>query len=98
MAQIKITPEELRDASNFLMQRLETINSEVASLHSKIEEVTNNWEGASRSSFVETFESDMYPILRDTLPQVVEEISGQLDGAADAIEQADEEVAKAFKG
>jgi uncharacterized protein YukE len=40
----------------------------------------------------------MYPILKDTLPQVVEGISGQLDGAADAIEQADEEVAKAFKG
>lgn len=40
----------------------------------------------------------MYPILRDTLPQVIEGICGQLNGAADAIEQADEEVAKAFKG
>ena len=39
----------------------------------------------------------MYPILKDTLPQVIEGISKQLDGAADAIEQADAEVAKAFK-
>ena len=98
MAQIRITPEELRDASDFLMQRLDAINSEVASLKSKIDEVTGSWEGASQSSFIETFENDMYPILKDTLPQVVEGISGQLDGAADAIEQADEEVAKAFKG
>ena len=98
MAQIRITPEELRDAASFLRQRLDAINNEVASLHSKIDEVTGNWEGAAQSSFIDTFENDMYPILRDTLPQVVEGISGQLDGAADAIEQADEEVAKAFKG
>ena len=98
MAQIRITPEELRDAADFLEQRLEAINTEVASLHDKIEEVAGNWEGAAQSSFVDTFENDMYPILRDTLPQVVEGISGQLDGAADTIEQADQEIAKAFKG
>ena len=32
MAQIRITPEELRNASDFLMQRLDAINNEVASL------------------------------------------------------------------
>ena len=88
MAQIRITPEELRNASSFLMQRLDAINNEVSSLKAKIDEVTGNWEGASQSSFIETFENDMYPILKDTLPQVVEGISGQLDGAADAIEHA----------
>lgn len=98
MAQIKITPEELRSASKFLGERLETINAEVQSLKGKIDEVTGNWEGAAQSSFIETFENDMYPILKDTLPQVVEGIEGQLDGAADALEQADEEIAKAFKG
>ena len=36
MAQIRITPEELRNASDFLMQRLDAINNEVASLKSKI--------------------------------------------------------------
>ena len=40
----------------------------------------------------------MYPILKDTLPNVITGIAGQLDGAADAIEQADAEVAKAFRG
>lgn len=98
MAQIRITPEELREAADFLEQRLEAINTEVKSLHDKIDQVSGNWEGAAQSSFIETFENDMYPILRDTLPQVVEGISGQLDGAADALEQADQEIAKAFKG
>lgn len=98
MAQIRITPEELRTAANFLQQRLQSINSEVSQLKSKIDEVSADWEGAAQSSFIDTFDNEMYPILRDTLPQVIEGISGQLNGAADAIEQADEEVAKAFRG
>lgn len=40
----------------------------------------------------------MYPILKDTILDVITGIAGQLDGAADAIEQADAEVAKAFRG
>ena len=98
MAQIRITPEELRNAADFLESKLEAINSEVAELKSKIDETVSNWEGAAQSSFVETFDSDMYPLLKDTLPDVITGIVAQLDGAADAIEQADAEVAKAFRG
>ena len=98
MAQIRITPEELRGAADFMGQKLEAINSEVSALKGKIDEITANWEGAAQISFIEAFENDMYPILKDTVPDVITGIAGQLDGAADAIEQADEEVAKAFKG
>lgn len=98
MAQIRITPEELRNGADFLEQKLEAINAEVSALKGKIDEVTGNWEGAAQSSFIQTFESDMYPILKDTLPEVITGIAAQLDGAAEAIEQADAEVAKAFKG
>lgn len=98
MATIRITPEDLRDAADYLEDRLDAINSEVKDLKAKIDEIAPNWEGAAKSSFIETFESDMYPIMRDTLPEVIKGIAAQLDGAADAIEQADEEVAKAFRG
>ena len=98
MAQIRITPEELRKGADFLEQKLEAITAEVAALKGKIDEVTGNWEGAAQSSFVETFENDMYPILKDTLPEVITGIVAQMDGAADAIEQTDAEVAKAFRG
>ena len=79
-------------------QKLQAINSEVNALKSKIDEVTGNWEGAAQSSFVATFENDMYPIMRDTLPEVIQGIEAQMNGAADAIEQTDAEVAKSFKG
>lgn len=98
MATIKITPEELRSAADFLEQKLDAINAEVSALKGKVDEVAANWEGAAQSSFIETFEGDMYPVLKDTLPEVITGIAAQLDGAADAIEQADEEVAKAFRG
>lgn len=98
MAQIRITPEELRDGAKYLQERLTAINQEVASLKSKVDEVTGNWEGAAQSSFIETFEGDLYPILKDTVPQVLEGIVAQMNGAADAIEQADAEVANALRG
>lgn len=98
MAQIRITPEELREAANFLQQKQEAINSEVSQLKSKIDEVTSNWEGAAQSQFVEAFLGDMYPMLNETMPQIIEGLATQMNGAADAIEQADQEVANAFKG
>lgn len=98
MAQIRITPEELRGAADFLEQKLEAINGEVSALKGKIDEITANWEGSAQSSFIDTFDNNMYPILKDTLPEVITGIAAQLDGTADAIEQADAEVAKAFKG
>ncbi|SFN94810.1 WXG100 family type VII secretion target [Pseudobutyrivibrio sp. UC1225] len=98
MGQIRITPEELREAANFLQQKQEAINSEVSELKSKVDEVTGNWEGAAQNQFVESFLSDMYPMLHETMPQIIEGIASQMNGAADAIEQADQEVANAFKG
>jgi WXG100 family type VII secretion target len=93
-----MTPQELNDGASFLRQRLDTINQEVLSLNSKIEDVISRWEGASQQSFVAQFESQMYPILRDTLPQVIEGVASELDAAANAIRDTDETIAGAFRG
>lgn len=98
MSQIKITPQELRDASTFLGQKKEAIASEVSGLKGKIDEVSANWEGAAQSSFISTFESDMYPILHDTLPEVIQGIMEQLKAAADTLEEADAQIAAALRG
>lgn len=95
---IMMTPQELNDGSAFLRQRLDAINQEVASLKSKIDDVSSRWEGAAQQSFITQFENDMYPILRDTLPQVIEGAASELDAAANAIRETDESLASAFKG
>ena len=95
---IMMTPQELNDGAAFLRQRLDAINQEVASLKSKIDDVTSRWEGASQQTFINQFESDMYPILRDTLPQVIDGVASELDAAANAIRDTDTSIASAFKG
>ncbi len=98
MAQIRITPEELREAANVLDSVREAISEQVNVAENKVNEVTNNWEGAAQSTFVESFTSNMLPMLKNDFPSVLEGLSAQLTGAADAIESADQEVANAFKG
>lgn len=97
MSMIKMTPEELRDAATFLTTKRGEIVSAVAAIKSKVDTTTAGWAGASQSSFIASFE-EMLPMLQDTFPQVIEGIASQLNGAADAIETADAEVAKAFGG
>jgi len=95
---IMMTPQELNDAAAFLRQRLEAINQEVSQLKSKIDDVSSRWEGAAQRSFINQFENDMYPILRDTLPQVIDGVARELDAAANAIGETDASLASAFKG
>ena len=97
-ATIKITPQELNDGAAFLKQRLDAINQEVSSIKGRIDDVISKWEGAAQQSFVSQFETDMYPILRDTLPQVIEGVAGELDAAANTLREADASLASAFKG
>ncbi len=95
---VMMTPQELNDGATFLRQRLDAINQEVQQVKNKIDDVTSRWEGAAQQSFINQFENDMYPILRDTLPQVIDGVAQELDAAANAIRDTDESLASAFNG
>jgi len=97
MAQIRMTPSELRDGAAFLMQRLQAISGEVTQLDQKVRSVADNWEGQSQAAFLGSYE-EMLPILKQTLPEVITAMNDKLNGAANALEQADAEVASAFRG
>ncbi len=97
MASIKITPEELREAATTLEGKRDEIIAAVGVIESKVTQTTSEWSGAAQSSFVASFE-EMLPTLKDTFPEVISGIAAQLKGAADALESADQEVAKAFRG
>lgn len=95
---IMMTPQELNDGAVFLRQRMEAMNEEVAALRNRIEDVASRWEGAAQESFIEQFMGDMYPILSETLPQIIEGLASELDAAANAIRDTDESLANAFRG
>ncbi len=95
---VMMTPQELNDGATYLRDRLDAINQEVQQVKNKIDDVTSRWEGAAQQSFINQFENDMYPILRDTLPQVIDGVAQELDAAANALRDTDESLASAFNG
>lgn len=97
MASIRMTPQELRDSATFLSGKRDEIVSAVNQLKSRVDSTTAEWEGTAQSSFIESF-NEMLPMLTESFPQTIQGIESMLTGAADALEQADAEVAKAFKG
>lgn len=96
MASIRMTPQELRDSATFLSGKRDEIVSAVNEIKSRVDSTTAEWEGAAQSSFVESF-NEMLPMLTESFPETIQGIESMLTGAADALEQADSEVAKAFK-
>lgn len=97
MASIKMTPQELRDSAQFLANKRQEIVDAVNAIKGRVDSTTAEWEGATQSSFVESF-NEMLPMLTESFPETIQEIESMLSGAADALEQADEEIANAFKG
>lgn len=97
MAQIRMTPSELRAAASTLDSKRSEILDAVQVIEGKVNETTGNWEGSAQSAFVTQF-MDMLPMLKDQFPSTIEGISSMLKGAADALEQADTEIANAFGG
>lgn len=97
MANIKMTPEDLRTAASIIDAKKGEIVTAVEEIKSKTDETTANWEGAAQSAFIVSFE-EMYPTLHDTFPDTVAGIVSMLNGAADALEEADNSIASAFNG
>lgn len=94
-SQIRITPQELRDAAATLKDKRTLILETVDMIKATVERTTANWEGAAQSQFVLNFD-EMLPMLRDDFPSVIEGLESMMIGAADALEGTDDELAKAF--
>ena len=97
MATIKITPEELRDAAQLINGKADEIDQNINAVNEKVQYVVENWEGAAKDSFFEAFESLKNELLTQ-LDEILKGIASQLQAAADTMEQADQDVANAFKG
>jgi len=96
MAQIRMTPSELRDGASFLQQRLQAISNEVMQLDSRVQQVAGNWEGQAQAAFLGSYQN-MLPVLKQTLPEVIEAMIAKLNGAANALEETDQAIASAFR-
>jgi WXG100 family type VII secretion target len=94
---IRIAPEELRDAAAFIENRKTTIEGCVKDLRSKIDEISANMEGQASTAFLDGF-NDMYPTLSQDFPAVLEGIKTQLNTIAQVMEEADAQLQQALRG
>ena len=93
---IVMTPDELRESASKIDGNRDTIVETLTALDQTINTVTEGWKGAAQSSFLESY-AEMKKVL-DNFPGVLEGISSQLTSAAQIIEDADAQIASAFKG
>lgn len=92
---ILVTPEELREAAEFLMSAKEEIYDKVNDVTKKINEIAANWEGAAQSTFVDNYES-IRPTLDTEFPTIIEGLSQQLESVANSIEETDDALASSM--
>lgn len=95
---ISMRPEDLRAAAQFFTEKLDAITSEGAALGSKIQEVTGNWEGSSSEKYWNQYETDIKPVFDKTLPEFLNSLSQQTTSIANAMEQADQDIANQIGG
>lgn len=92
---ILVTPEELREAAEFLVSAKEEIIERVNQVSNKIEEIAANWEGAAQSTFVDNY-AEIKPTLDTDFPEIIQGLSEQLKATADTIEETDDALASSF--
>lgn len=92
---ILVTPEELREAADFLKSAKEEIVDKVNQVSNKIDEIAANWEGAAQSTFVDNY-AEIKPTLDTDFPQIIEGLSEQLKAVAQNIEDTDEALASSM--
>lgn len=95
---ILISPDELNEGAAYIRQRLDTLVAEIAAIKSKVDDITARWEGAAQQSFLSTFDTEMYPVLKEKMPPIVEGMASELDLAANSMRDLDDNLATSFSG
>jgi len=96
MAALRITPEDLMNLSNQVVQKAEELSGILSTLDGKVEIINNAWDGLASNSFYNS-----YVGMRDTLskfPEIVNGIGAQGQAAAKAFDDTDAELASGFAG
>ncbi|MDD6571047.1 MAG: WXG100 family type VII secretion target [Thermoflexaceae bacterium] len=94
MGQIRITPEQMRIRANDFRNAEEEYNNVVTTMNNLINILQDEWEGQASQKFAEQFDG-LKPSF-ESMRQLIEDIAGQLDATANAVEQLDSDIASKF--
>ncbi|AJG25248.1 WXG100 family type VII secretion target [Streptococcus iniae] len=96
MAQIKLTPEELRTSAQKYTSGSQQVTDVLNLLTQEQAVISENWEGSAFDSFEAQF-SELTPKIQQ-FAQLLEDINQQLLKVADIVEQTDADIASQING
>ncbi len=91
MAQIKLTPDELRTQAQSYTEGATSVRDVLTRLTNTQAEIAANWEGSAFQSF-ETQFNELSPKVSQ-FAELLDDINTQLNSVADTLEQTDEQIA-----
>ena len=95
---VLMTFEEIAECKRDLQQKRDEFSQTTERLNAAIERCAAGWEGAAQVAFLDRYQSDLLPVFRQTVPDVIDAMNAKLEGAMDAIRQTDQQIAAAFRG
>ncbi|AGM99609.1 WXG100 family type VII secretion target [Streptococcus iniae] len=96
MAQIKLTPEELRTSAQKYTSGSQQITDVLNQLTQEQAVIDENWDGSAFDSFEAQF-NELSPKIQQ-FAQLLEDINQQLLKVADVVEQTDADIASQING
>ena len=91
MAQIKLTPEDLRTSAQKYTQGSEEVTQVLNNLTNEQAVIADNWDGSAFDSFEAQF-NELTPKIRE-FATLLQDINAQLVKVADIVEQTDQDIA-----
>lgn len=92
--QIRMTPDQLRERAGQFRTEGENFQECITSMQSLISALQEEWEGQASQSFAAQFEA-LTPSFNQ-VRELIDDIGGQLDATAEAVERMDMEIASKF--
>jgi WXG100 family type VII secretion target len=92
--QIRISPEQMRGRASDFRRQGADFESVIKAMEGLIGVLRDEWEGQASQKFAEQFERLKPSFLE--VRQLIDDIGGQCDGTADALEALDNEIAGKF--
>ena len=96
MAQIKLTPEELRTSAQKYSSGSQEVDQVLSTLTAEQATISANWDGSAFDSFEQQFQ-ELSPKIKQ-FAQLLQDINTQLNQVADVVEQTDQDIASKIRG
>jgi WXG100 family type VII secretion target len=96
MAQIRMSPEAMRERANQYRNEADNVNAVISAMDRLLSALQSEWEGAASQSYSQRYEELRPGFVR--AEELIREIAQALDATAHNFEQMDADIAGQFGG